>query len=496
MNVKPLEDFYEIVAELGRKFRPYRYDVSASDEEVLAQKLKRLTTEFSALYETLTGEPSSTFEYEPDGSAVMSESTPADHVERTVNDDTLPYRTFRHRDNPQRYNQVLGILSTLKNADQLLRVSTILSTQQPTKTYPDERPNDPATSDTAKNQLSMMLYMRNRGWLHRFTSGTKDVYAGLSELSHLNRLLWASYGKRDIEAQPPVSSMPASASMSSLKLLQPVSDPTVSSSNNGDSNGGSNGNSSGDSGDDGSSDAKFDTSAGAESTANSATAAEPLANGLQDATVNAFDALFEPLHVVDYSPKELVVAVQVEKLVAVYQELINSQIQKVRQDLTRSAAELKAEKLRHKMLLNEIARARATLEDPLGENTEELWQQLQQVETAEELTTDLFAAQLDNRDLPPKLTKRQRNALRENEAYNRFLVGTYYDRERRFLEYLVAQLKALREGKRVFKMPRLQEFNTVERFKDRNYYNAPINAYLRHRNRILNQLYRRQKLQK
>lgn len=207
--------------------------------------------------------------------------------------------------------------------------------------------------------------------------------------------------------------------------------------------------------------------------------------------MNAFDALFEPLRVVDYSPKELVVAVQVEKLVAVYRELINSQIQKVRKDLLQNAAELNAEKLRHKTLTSEIARVQATLQDPKGEKTYDLLQQLQHADTVEDRTTDLFVARLDSKELPPKFTKRQRNALQENDAYSRFLVGTYYDREQRFLEYLITQLKAIREGKRVFRMPQTKEFNKTERFVDRHNFTAPINVYLRQRNRLLNQLYRK-----
>lgn len=224
-------------------------------------------------------------------------------------------------------------------------------------------------------------------------------------------------------------------------------------------------------------------------------------------TINALDALFRPIRVIDYSPEELAVAIQVRRVISYYHELLVETIRDTKASLKQEIQRAKVAENRVTQLQQELVELRAKRDElkaqiqrVAAEARERLHRQLAQIDLQEADAARLLRTTTQSRltNSRGELGGSKKHGRAANAAYTRldqflsfhsYLMHTYLDRETRFLAYLADVLRRRRDHKRLHRMlePEYRDISSIER--DRGTSLATIKEYLRERDRLLERLY-------
>jgi hypothetical protein len=461
-DLQPLADYREIIGELTELYRATDPTFTVDEQQQIQQKMNQLIDQFVSLHDKLAGYSPSTATYDYEGDAIMTSATSTatemngkNSTSRNTGTSRRPYLTIDSR-NADNYSRVIELERILQSSDAIKSVvnyRTILTSSQPSESieypYEHQREQQP-TAPGGGNELSALLYLRNRAWMRTFTTNVTTPDGLLfSELSDEMRELWAAYAKGRSQNRE----------------------------------GGT---------------AKSESDVGAD-------------DGVDGPySIPALDALFSPLMVIDFSPSELVLLVQTARVVEYFQQLISEQVRATYRRLQASERQVQTEQLRHRQLLQaleereEQRRALAAfLDKTREERTAERMQQLQAVHREElELAKELSKAdnQFKSQVWPEQQqlnssteTSRQRRQRIRQEyfyspTYRSFLVATYLVREKAFLEHLSSVLENRRNNRRQqgrMRNPGL--FTSLSGFDP--HFNLEIKGYLRRRSEALQKIY-------
>jgi hypothetical protein len=219
---------------------------------------------------------------------------------------------------------------------------------------------------------------------------------------------------------------------------------------------------------------------------------------------NAFDALFEPVRVIDYSPEELAAVVQARKLLDFYREMLREHVRQLKQTLEESyrrarqasvrVQQLEREKdelidrrnrLREQLRIETRKDRAVLLERLIRTNQDEL---VAANEVLQSLQTSLANAKGRQGSRKPGVANNARVRLNEYLTARRFLIATYLERETIFLEYLASILRSRRDNRRLLRLLR-PDYRETKSFNRERIDTRGIKQYLRERDRILERLY-------
>lgn len=430
---RPLLEFNEIVEALTRSYREQvSAEFSPADEAKISAKLSQLYEEFERLYAELVGETAVSYERDESGAVIMSDQGANVVAEPTDREGERP--TVLDEDSAG-YRRVRGLLRDMPSVEGLLRRQTVLTTDLPTNVPPDLVPS-------TSHQLSELLYLRNQAWLSTFSGTTPtDAYATLRRMDEPMRQLWWAY-ERQVLPLPPREHV--ETALPDYEEEDDDDDETRDSKNK--------------------------------------------QKEQPSAPMNSFDALFAPFRVLDYSPSELVLAVQTQRLVRFYYDLANAQVRQIRKQLVSALNERRREQAIGEeltMRLDRLHRQRVVLVEQVNEARK--WSQ----ESLAIATAELSAVDSEERQAAEALSRliqarEDREGLSQGAAYRRFLMTRYIGREIMFLQHLNDVLVARRDHRQLLgRMKEARAFASTDRLLDK----TVTRQYLRERDRLLARIY-------